>query len=840
MAFSDNTIKQNVNVQQVQTTSAGAVTSGSAAESAKIIVPVAVDEELLKLLGLTLEQYLQLPDEQKNEINKQINQIKASGNETNLGVTGLYVEKNPDGQTQAKPEPLLTESPDIDVKAETDAGKGLQMRRPDTVNKEDWKNMSHEAHVAYLKSGLAELLKDVPEEHRAEAIKALVDNRIKETRGFSDERWDNMNDERKEKLRERFMSDFALVVENEFTKEDFASLSYEQKLRLEIELQDKELQKMNEVLANMPDNSDADIDPEKYQKLRENLEKAITEKQQSYEKDKAKERLMASLDMLLTDETPVSPKDIAEKNSGAFAAGALPEGSEIRPQGNLAELAAMDSTKSRKPIKIPGMHESGNDNINTDNSADMFRTRVGRDVNFNSRNDRQLFKKIFTEKFDENLSPSENVLAKARDLAKVKERLIERTQSEDPKIKAMAQEQLDNFLDFTIDLGFDDKTILAAKNGELSDEACAVIAANIEEHAARMKGKKNPDAEDLQYAQRMAGMQGAMIHHGYEPGKNFNALYEDSRYTKVVGDGLRSIKDSRHVFKYLTQMTPQLASELQTSEFDSNMAYTDTFENESDAIAAQKELNDIIGDLAVENQSHAFETIMTSKFDEVQEHAANNIYRLDESVRDWASDYTKSLGKENLTNAIRTEPPVDNTNSSARSNTQETSQYDNSYQTNTISNNLNDNINIISYEQLSEPAKAVYREVESHDGVMTRDEAVKYFKSLTHKEQSELLKSLPAQVFSKLPVTVCEDFPEYIPTFVDNGRGIEIITSCSSITADNAIRRMKSSSSRVKQQLNEFIINNPAQFTKISQEHAKKALNLDEKPTEEKPLRFKA
>ena len=123
---------------------------------------------------------------------------------------------------------------------------------------------------------------------------------------------------------------------------------------------------------------------------------------------------------------------------------------------------------------------------------------------------------------------------------------------------------------------------------------------------------------------------------------------------------------------------------------------------------------------------------------------------------------------------------------------------------------------------------------------MTRDEAVKYFKSLTHKEQSELLKSLPAQVFSKLPVTVCEDFPEYIPTFVDNGRGIEIITSCSSITADNAIRRMKSSSSRVKQQLNEFIINNPAQFTKISQEHAKKALNLDEKPTEEKPLRFKA
>ena len=301
MAFSDNTIKQNVNVPQVQITSAGAVTSGPAAESAKIIVPVAVDEEILKLLGLTLEQYLQLSDEQKNEVNNQINQIKDSGNETNLGVTGLYVEKNPDGQTQARPEPLLTETPDIDVKAETDAGKGLQMRRPDTVDSEDWENMAHEDHVAYLKSRLAELLKDVPEEHRGEAIKELIDNRIKETRGFSDERWDNMKDERKEKLRERFMSDFALIVENEFTKEDFASLSYEQKLRLEIELQDKELQKMKEVLANMLGNSDADIDPEKYQKLRENLEKAITEKRQSKEKDEAKERLIASLGMLLTD-----------------------------------------------------------------------------------------------------------------------------------------------------------------------------------------------------------------------------------------------------------------------------------------------------------------------------------------------------------------------------------------------------------------------------------------------------------------------------------------------------------------------------------------------------------
>ena len=56
MAFGDSKIQQNVSVTPPQNAPTGAVTSGTA-DNAAIVVPVAVDEELLKLLGLTLEQY---------------------------------------------------------------------------------------------------------------------------------------------------------------------------------------------------------------------------------------------------------------------------------------------------------------------------------------------------------------------------------------------------------------------------------------------------------------------------------------------------------------------------------------------------------------------------------------------------------------------------------------------------------------------------------------------------------------------------------------------------------------------------------------------------------------
>ena len=270
--------------------------------------------------------------------------------------------------------------------------------------------------------------------------------------------------------------------------------------------------------------------------------------------------------------------------------------------------------------------------------------------------------------------------------------------------------------------------------------------------------------------------------------------------------------------------------------------------SDADSIEVQKGSFDaaVVG-VDSENQGDVFKIIMSSQFKEVQEYAANNIYKLDESVRDWAADYTRSLGQENLNDAIRMEAPSTdsskNTPSKAGSDVEYSDPVNNSanFVTNTISNNTNISNEINkNIENLSSNTKDVYNEINLKEGNLTKDEAIKYFKSLSRKEQNDLLRALPAQLFNKLPVTICENFPEYVSTFVEKGRGIEIITTCSAVVANSAIKSMKVGSSKTKKELNEFIAQHPEMFNKISQEAAQKALGDSDNNKIEKPLKFKA
>ena len=240
-----------------------------------------------------------------------------------------------------------------------------------------------------------------------------------------------------------------------------------------------------------------------------------------------------------------------------------------------------------------------------------------------------------------------------------------------------------------------------------------------------------------------------------------------------------------------------------------------------------------MGEFHVENQDDIYKIVMSSKFDEVQEYAANNIYKLDESVRDWASEFTKSLGKENLIDAIKSEPPVNNESGVNEDlSTSQSSSPNNTY------NETQNYVPPVKYQELSNNAKVTYDEVNIKDEVVSIADAIKMFKRLSRKEQADVLDALSPAQFDKLPVQVCENFPEFIPKFVNMGKGIDIITSCSPVTADAAIRNMKSSNGRIKKQLTEFIMDNPARFTKISQEYAEKALHIEK--DENKPLKLKA
>ncbi len=125
-------------------------------------------------------------------------------------------------------------------------------------------------------------------------------------------------------------------------------------------------------------------------------------------------------------------------------------------------------------------------------------------------------------------------------------------------------------------------------------------------------------------------------------------------------------------------------------------------------------------------------------------------------------------------------------------------------------------------------------------GEVSQREALEMFADLSPREQMELIESLTSQQISKFPITVCEEFPEFVPKFVQEGKGIEIITKCSPHTADLAIKQMKSSGNEIKSQLYEFIATNPAQFTEITNQIARESLGLDKKQKIEKSFSFKA
>ena len=832
MAFGDSKIQQNVSVTPTQNAHTGAVTSGTA-DSAAIVVPVSVDEEALKLLGLTPEQYALLSPEEKAKVNNQIKQIINKADEPNFGITGLSVEKT---NTKATDDQLAPTDNPIEVKAEVQNKESIL--RDDipkqTITEKDWKQLSPEQRWTLVQAKMDELLKDVPEDQKDAARQELLDNRIKQTRGFSDERWANMSDARKERLRERFKSDYNLVIENGFTKEDISALSYEEKLHLDIETKDKQIKKLTESLNDMSINYEAGSieDPEK---VRKNKEELIAKLKADQEKIIKNDELFEAIKSLGENFT-IKPAIIETKTTP------ITELSEYKQDViNLQEILSENKSGDSKAPIYPELPGTKREQEKTSFERD-FKTLYGHEFDAQNEADITKFKKIMANNFKE-LPQEKQAMARLSYFNGVVLELAEKTQSPNKKVSQKAEDDLNIIIDTATDLGITKDVIDRMARGEkFSQEEIQTLNALLGDLSGVIhKTIKAPSIHQKKLTKDIATIQGYMLaDYGVKPNDEFNNMYKNDKYTEFVGDGLRQVKGSKAVGGYLKTMLPQLAASVQSSEFDKNMlSYAYTFEDDNDKIEFQKQLFDIVGDLAVENQSHAFETTMSSKFDEVQEYAASNIYKLDESVRDWASDYTKSLGKENLTDAIRTEPPAPEPKTSTNVSSDDDVTNYTGVVTNTIQNTKSEPQ--IKFEELSQNTKSSYNKIELAEGPVSHERAVEYFRSLSRKEQSDLLNALPAQLFNKLPVTICENFPEYVPTFVDKGRGIEIITKCSSVVANSAMKSMKTGGTKAKKELYEFIAQHPERFNKISQEAAAEALGTDNKKNiNNEPLRLNA
>lgn len=600
MALGDSTIKQNMNVTPAQTAPSSVVTSG-AADSASIVVPVAVDEELLKLLGLTLEQYLQLSDEQKNEVNNQINQIKNSTDETNFGIKGLSVEKT---TTEVANDKLTSIENPVKVKAEVQQQESI-LKREDTstpkITEADWKKMSSDERRTYIRAMTENILKDVPEDKRGELIKAAIDSRIKENRGFTDERWDKMPDGRKERLREKFISDFNIIIEKGFiSKDELKTLTYEERLNLEIAQKENHIKNIEELRKNLAVNAPAGYD------INSNI-RGLAHLNEHIEKDMA---------------------DVQRK----------------KEEKNLYSALRTESD-------MPSTREA-------------FVLQYGKQPDFSTQEGKEAYFK-FRDSRISAMSPEEGAKAVLSDVTEMLNYADELRETG----KVEEAERYTKFLMFNARrLGIDGDLAMRIKNGEVDALEAQKVLDNI---AKQMRKVKKPTAQEQDSINAVATNYAAIRTRGLPMSAEAEALYKDERYTESFGEGYRSIKGNKNIFDDLARLASQLDKKYQISETQKNMDYTYTFENEEDTKTAQKQIADTMGEFHVENQDDIYKIVMSSKFDEVQEYAASNIYKLDESVRDWASDYTKSLGKENLNDAIRTEPPAPDNSSDAASSVEQ-------------------------------------------------------------------------------------------------------------------------------------------------------------------------
>ncbi len=200
--------------------------------------------------------------------------------------------------------------------------------------------------------------------------------------------------------------------------------------------------------------------------------------------------------------------------------------------------------------------------------------------------------------------------------------------------------------------------------------------------------------------------------------------------------------------------------------------------------------------------------------DEMKQFYAQNSIEVLKSPEDRQSQ-ANSLGKYNLDSfnkgVQKGYENIANGTASGAKNSSDSSK--NNVITNPITNNSHNT------QLLSQNSQLAFNDFNNNyiDGKpIPHDEAVKMFKKLELSEQRELLASLTPQQVQQIPITVCNSFPELIGTFIDLGKGIDIIQQCNVGTGNKAIQTMAKSKGAAKKQFNEWAANHIDRLAKCT------------------------
>lgn len=219
--------------------------------------------------------------------------------------------------------------------------------------------------------------------------------------------------------------------------------------------------------------------------------------------------------------------------------------------------------------------------------------------------------------------------------------------------------------------------------------------------------------------------------------------------------------------------------------------YKETFEEVNYVYANSQNISDEI------KQFYAQNSVEVLKSPEDRQAQADSLgkYKLD------AFDKGVQKGYENIANGTASNSKT--TSSSAQSNV-----------TNPIAGDLQNT------QFLSPKVQQAYNAFIKYDDkqIISHDEAIRMFQKLELNEQREFLSNLSSQQVSQIPITVCNAFPELIGTFIDIGKGIDIIQHCNMNTGNIAIKSMAKSKGSAKKQFNEWAANHTERLAKSTYE----------------------
>lgn len=204
-------------------------------------------------------------------------QAPAAANEETEADNAKTPKFDPNAPMSAKPvslsdmvKPSLDEAANTPIKIQQDKLTLLQASMTD----EKWKTYTQEQRLEIVKDALGDKFSEdfarLSAEKKEELIVGMIDNAIKESRGISDEKWDKYSDEKKEELRLKYGTSFALSITKGYSKEDLENLSDYDKVVAALEAYDS-MQNLVLSLADMQGKRDEVITEatqnKKFQKL---------------------------------------------------------------------------------------------------------------------------------------------------------------------------------------------------------------------------------------------------------------------------------------------------------------------------------------------------------------------------------------------------------------------------------------------------------------------------------------------------------------------------------------------------------------------------------------------